>query len=138
MNAPKPAGGYRFEGTVVLVPARVAAWLARYTELSKVRIASRGTDPEVYAVLHDLHRAALEWRTSSTGSPRAAIAEEAAPLSWVGTTQAAQLLGITPRAVRLAIAETRLPARQIAGRWRIAREDIVQYKAARAQTGRNS
>lgn len=138
MSAPKPAGGYRFEGTVVLVPARVAAWLARHTDLKKVRVAARGTDPELYAVLHDLYVAGLEWRTSATGSGEVAHPEEAAPSKWVSTTQAAELVGISSRAVRLAVAEQRLPAQQVAGRWRIAREDVEQYKAARAQAGRGS
>lgn len=117
---------------IVIVPARVASWLATRTRLSEVRISARGTDPEVYAVLAALHRAALAWRTSVTGSENPPHPEAPAQSKWMSTTQAGGLLGITDRAVRLAITEDRLPAQQVAGRWRITREDVEHYRAARA------
>jgi excisionase family DNA binding protein len=117
---------------IVIVPVRVAAWLASRTRLSEVRISARGTDPEVYAVLAALHRGALEWRTSITGSKAPPQREVATPSKWMSTTQAAGQLGITGRAVRLAIQEGRLPATQVDGRWRITREDTEHYRAARA------
>ena len=117
---------------IVIVPARVASWLATRTRLSEVRISARGADPEVYAVLAALHRAALAWRTSVTGSENPPHPEVRALSEWMSTTQAGGLLGITDRAVRLAIAEDRLPAQQVAGRWRITREDVEHYRAARA------
>jgi len=117
---------------IVIVPARVAAWLDTRTRLSEVRISARGTDPEVYAVLAALHRGAIAWRTSVTGSENPPHPEVLALSKWMSTTQAGGLLGITDRAVRLAIAEDRLPAQQVAGRWRITREDVEHYRAARA------
>lgn len=135
MGEAKPPGAYRHgeaASCIVIVPARVAAWLATRTDLKSVRISARGADPEVYAVLHDLHRAALEWRASVTGSAAAPEPEVGAPSKWVSTTKAADLLGITDRAVRLAISERRLPAQQVDGRWRIDREDVEHYRAARA------
>lgn len=139
MGEPKPPGAYLHgdgPACVVIVPARVAAWLATRTNLRNVRISARGTDPEVYAVLHDLHRAALAWRTSAAGSVDAPVPEEPRPSEWGSTTQAAGLLGITDRAVRLAVREGRLPAQQVAGRWRVTREDVEHYRAARAAAGR--
>ena len=117
---------------IVIVPARVAAWLATRTRLSEVRISARGTDPEVYAVLAALHRGALGWRASVTGSEAPPPPEVPSPSRWMSTTQASGLLGITDRAVRLAISEGRLPAQQVAGRWRITREDVEHYRAARS------
>ena len=135
MGEQRPLGGYRFgdgRDAFVIVPARVAAWLARHTDLSTVRVSARGTDPEVYGVLHDLHAAALTWRSSATGSEQAPEPEATTRSSWLSTTQAAGQLGITDRAVRLAIRQGRLPAEQVDGRWRISKEDVEHYRAARA------
>ena len=118
---------------VVVVPARVCAWLERHARLNEVRIENRGADAEVDAVLVALRLAALTWRASATGSPVAAKPEATADLNqWVGTKQAADILYITDRAVRLAISEKRLPATQVNGRYRIAREDIQHFAAAKA------
>ncbi len=118
---------------VVVIPARVCAWLERHARLNEVRIRERGADAEVDAVLVALRLAALTWRTTATGSPVAAKPEATADLNqWLSTTQAADILYITDRAVRLAIAEKRLPATQVNGRYRIAREDIQHFAAAKA------
>jgi len=45
---------------------------------------------------------------------------------------AAGLLGISDRAVRKAIADKRLPATEIDGRWSIDRKDIENYRINRA------
>jgi excisionase family DNA binding protein len=118
---------------VVVVPARVCAWLERHAHLNEVRIESRGIDAEVDAVLVALRLAALTWRNTATGSAVAAKPEATADLNqWLSTTQAADILYITDRAVRLAITEKRLPATQVNGRYRIAREDIQHFAAAKA------
>lgn len=118
---------------VVVVPGRVCAWLERHARLNEVRIENRGVDAEVDAVLVALRLAALSWRTSATGTPVAAKPEATADLNqWLSTTQAADILYITDRAVRLAISEKRLPATQVNGRYRIAREDIKHFAAAKA------
>lgn len=120
---------------VVVIPARVCAWLERYARLNEVRIRERGTDPEVDAVLVALRLAALTWRTTATGTPIAAKPEALADLNqWLSTTQAADILYITDRAVRLAIQENRLKATNVNGRWRITREDIQHFRAAKAAT----
>lgn len=141
MSAAKPPGGYRFganSDAVVLVPARIAAWLTANTGLSKVRVTARGTDPELYAVLHDLYVAALEWRASVTGSTSPPEPEATALSKWMTTTEVAGQLNITDRAVRLAIAEGRLKAEQTEGRWRIARENFEHYRQAREARRRRS
>lgn len=135
MGDAKPPGAYLHgdgPGCVVIVPARVAAWIAARTALRGARISARGDDPEVYAVLAALHRAALTWRTSATGSPTPPAPEVTAPSQWMSTTQAAHRLGVTDRAIRLAITQHRLPAENVDGRWRITPEDIEHYRAARA------
>lgn len=120
-------------GPVVVIPARVCAWLERHAQLNEVRIRERGTDPEVDAVLVALRLAALTWRTTATGTPVAAKPEAPTDLNqWLSTTQAADILYITDRAVRLAIKEGRLPATLLNGRWRITREDIQHFAAAKA------
>lgn len=121
------------QGPAVVVPARVAAWLESKANLSALRVRARGSDAEVDAVLVALRVAALAWRTSATGSdveptPEAARGSE----QWLSTSKAADLLGITDRAVRLAIREGRLEAVQVAGRWRVSRANVEHYRAARA------
>ncbi|WP_373461515.1 helix-turn-helix domain-containing protein [Pseudarthrobacter sp. W1I19] len=113
---------------VVVVPARVCAWLERHARLNQVRIENRGADAEVDAVLVALRLAALTWRSTATGSPVAVKPEATADLNqWLSTTQAADILYITDRAVRLAISENRLPATQVNGRYRIRREDVQHF-----------
>lgn len=126
-----PPRSYAFDGAFVIVPGRVAALLERRLGLDKARIEQRGLDAEVDQVLADLHIAALRWRTSAVGSSPAPQPEVEAVLPWVSTAEAALSLGITDRAVRLAIQQQRVPARQIDGRWRITREDVEHYRVAR-------
>lgn len=127
----RPPSAYLHGGPVpvTVVPARVASWLERHANLSQIRIENRGNDSEVDNVLVALRASALAWRDSATGRKEAAEPEELTP--WVSTTEASDILDITDRAIRLAIQEQRLKARRINGRWRIAREDIEHYKAAR-------
>lgn len=135
MSEAKPPAAYLHgdgPDAVVIVPARVAAWLATRTNLSKVRISARGTDPEVYAVLAALHRGGLQWQTRASGSEQRKEPEATPPSKWVSTSKAADLLGITDRAVRLAIEEHRLPAEKHGRAWRIARTDIEHYRATQA------
>jgi excisionase family DNA binding protein len=134
-NIPRPPEAYihGVAAPIVILPARVAAWLERHAGLNDLRVRARGADPEVDSVLQALHRASLHWRTTVTGSNQAPAPEAPTELNqWLSTTQAADRLGITDRAVRLAIAEHRLPATSLNGRWRITREDIAHFKAAKA------
>jgi excisionase family DNA binding protein len=117
---------------VVVVPARVAAFLDRAADLTRIRGQVRGADPELDAVLTALREAAMAWRGSvSAGTNRAPIAEPVAQLPWVDSQTAAAALGISDRGIRKAIAEGRLQATRVGGRWRINREDVEHYRAAR-------
>lgn len=118
--------------TGVVVPARIAALIYRRTGLGDVRVSLRGIDPEVDAVLMALHIAALKWRGSATGSETAPAPEPVASSSWLTTTEAAGLAGVTDRALRKAIADGRLTSTRVSGRHRISREDLEHYRAARA------
>jgi excisionase family DNA binding protein len=133
-NVPRPPESYihGVSAPIVIVPARVATWLERYAGLNDLRIRARGNDPEVDSVLQALHRAALHWRTTVTGSDQAPAPEEPAQSKWMGTTEAAEALGITDRAVRLAITQNRLNATNLNGRYRVAPEDIEHFRAAKA------
>lgn len=133
-NIPRPPESYihGVAAPIVIVPARVATWLERYAGLNDLRIRARGNDPEVDSVLQALHRAALHWRTTVTGTNQAPAPEEPAQSKWYSTTEAAERLGITDRAVRLAITQKRMGATNLNGRWRITSEDIAHFKAAKA------
>jgi hypothetical protein len=103
----RPRGAKAFVhggGSVVVVPARVAAWLDNHG-LSGLRVNAREADPEVDAILAALHLASLSWRTSVSAEPASEVAgtrAEAAPrLTWMNSNQAADRLGITSRGVRL-------------------------------------
>lgn len=119
-------------GPAVVVDARTCAWLEKYAQLTSLRVRVRGTDPHISRALEEIRQAAMSWRGSATGTDDAPKPEPGATSSWLSTTQAASLLGVTPRAVVKAIARGKLPATQVAGRHRVSREDIENYKAARA------
>ncbi|WP_138999465.1 helix-turn-helix domain-containing protein [Rhodococcus zopfii] len=133
MPAPRPTEHYLHgDGHVVIVPARVAAWLERRVALNRVRIDARGLDPEIDAVLGALRISALVWRSAATGTEDTTPPEpDATSNQWMSTTQAAIHLGITDRAVRKAIATGTLNAENTGGRWRIHRDDIAHYRATR-------
>jgi excisionase family DNA binding protein len=121
-------------GDVVIVPVRIAHMLANRGNLEDLRIFARGVDPELYNVLAALHRGALQWRTSATGSDDAVKPEVDRDLKWLSTTEAAELLNMTDRGIRDAITKGRLKATTVAGRHRISRTDFEHYRAARRTT----
>lgn len=132
---PPTAYVHGLDGLVVVVPARVAAWLDRYAGVAQLRIEHRGADPDVDSVLVALGVAALAWRNrhglpADVGSdPRnGAEVDAASPLT---ATQAAGLLGLSARGVRLACEQGRLRAHLDAGLWRIHREDLEHFRAGR-------
>ncbi len=130
---------YGLDGPAVVVPARVAAVLAQ-KGLRNVRHALRGMDPEVDAVLEAILLAAEAWKrhrglASDLGSERDTESAGQASSS-LTATEVAGLLGITPRAVRLAITEGRLDGRQTAGGvWLVEPEAAELYRAARSNGG---
>lgn len=122
------------QGPGVVLDARMCAWLEQYAGLTRLRVRVRGTDPALSQQLEEIRLAALHWRGSATGTTRATEAEPAARSEqWLSTGEAAELLGVTARAVRKAIAEGRLSATTLSNRHRrISREDLEHYRAARA------
>lgn len=116
------------DGPVVIVPAHVAAYLKRRIPLDQLRIDARSMrDEEVYYVLSSLHRAALAYAPSSS---RSAAAPSQTREATASTTQAAGILGLTPRGVRDACERGRLEAELIDGRWRINRASIKRYSSS--------
>lgn len=113
----------------VAVPAPVAADVVallreRYRGL-------RGLDPLRDAVLAALIIGAVAWRkeVGTNAAPR----PEPAPRSPVMTAaQAADVLGITTRAVRKACAAGRLHAELVDGQWRITRASVEAYEPRRS------
>lgn len=123
-------------GTVVVVPARVAALLERYAGLADFRIKTRGRDGELDHVLVALHYAALSWREASSarsGTPNPEPPEPARESRWMTTAQVASRLGITSRAVRKAISDGRLHGELDGSSWRINAEDFAHYRATRTR-----
>lgn len=118
-------------GVEVTVPGRVAAILESRCKLTELRVALRGIDPEVDEALMAITLAAHHWRNSATGRATPAEPEVTPRSEWVSTTEAADILYITTRAVRLAITENRLNATRVGKSYRINREDLEHYKAAR-------
>lgn len=125
------------DGPSVIITPRIAAWLDTKAKLNAMRIKVRGLDPDLDAALIALRIAAVSWRTSATGIEHAPEPEERPGLEWLGTTEAAGHLGMTDRGIRTAIAEQRLPATQVAGRWRINREDLEHFRATRTRRRRD-
>jgi excisionase family DNA binding protein len=116
---------------VVLVPVDVAAWLLAHTNLAKLRMRARGADPSRDAVLLAMTLASHQYhqvRASGNGSRPAAEPELDPSSEWMSTGQAADVLGLSDRAVRAACQSGRLVAQQVAGRYRINRTAVDQYR----------
>lgn len=121
------------DGPAVVIDARTAAWLERYADLTRLRVRVRGTDPQISRALEELRVVGLTWLGSATGTDVETKPEPATESSqWLSTGQAADLAGVTSRAIRKAIEENRLQATRVGERYRISREDLEHYKAARA------
>lgn len=121
------------DGPVMIVTARVAAYLLRYAGLDEFYREHRGADAEVDAALAALRLTAWQWQKTVPGTTPAPSPEPPSNSKWLSTGAAAGLLGISDRAVRRAIAEGRLRAEQTGGRWYINRIDIEHYKAGRTR-----
>ena len=118
-------------GSVIVVPARICAYLNRYAGLERFRLDNAGVDPEVDALLIAFRVAELAWSNAATGTPRATTPELAPSSEWLSTTQAAGQLHMTDRGIRTAIAAGRLQAESVAGRWRISREALAHFRQTR-------
>jgi len=119
------------EGMAVVLDARTCAWLEHYAKLRDLRVRVRGTDPHISKQLEQIRAAAMAWRSSATGTEQDVQPELGPQSEWLSTREAADMLRITERGARKAIADGRLNATQVAGRWRISREDLEHYRATR-------
>ncbi len=120
------------QGPVAIIPGRVAAWLVRYAEIRRLRVENRGVDREIDAALVALTVAAYKWRASRIGSQVEQAAEVAQRSTMrLSSAEAAELLEVTDRAVRLAIQQGRLQAERVGRRWVIHREDLEHFRASR-------
>jgi excisionase family DNA binding protein len=121
------------DGPVVVLGARVCAWLVRRLDLDSVRTAVRGIDPEVDAALMAISVASLAWRTRNGCAPATEMAHRPQPdaSSELTPSEAAARVGVSPQAIRKACATGRLPARRIGGRWVIAADDFELWKTRR-------
>lgn len=109
---------------VLVIPHDVAVWLYYQCKLRDVR---EPADADVSAVLTALALAAAE-TTAAGSSTTASGAGVAGQLQQqLNTRAAADQLGITPRAITLAISQGRLAATKRDGRWLIARHDLDRY-----------
>ena len=129
------------DGPAVVLTARVCAWLERHADLGTLRVRARGVDAEVSAALTAIRGAGLLWaehvadvdeKTATRTATEDDNGAQPAPGSFVGTGMAAELAGVSPQAIRKAIADGRLPASKAGDRYRIQTTDLAQYRAARA------
>ncbi len=120
------------DGPGVVISSRTAAWLERYAGLTALRVRVRGTDPEISRELQEVRQVAMSWRGAATGTTDDTRPEPATSSEWLATTEAADLLGIGPRAVVKAIARGSIPAKRVGNRHRVSREDVEHYRSARA------
>jgi len=123
------------DGPAVVLDARTCAWLERNAGMRSLRVGVRGVDPHISTQLEEIKRAAATWRSSApTGTAGDTTAEPAEDLEqWLTTGEAAELAGVTSRAIRKAVAEGRLTASKAGSHNRINREDLGHYRAAKKQ-----
>lgn len=124
------------DGHVVVLDGRICAELNK-AGLDRLRGQVRGRDAQLYQVLLAIRLVALSGESSSCGTQIAPLPEpescsQQQLKNTVSTTTAANVLGITDRAIRRAIAEKRLTATQDdGGRYRITHDDLAAFAAQR-------
>lgn len=119
------AGGYVIPSAGTFVPARVGRYLLAWGRFPDV---PRTGDPEVDEVLRTMRRMGEGWVRAVTGTAVDAKPEPA--VDWFSTTTAADRARCTDRGIRKAIAEDRLKAEKVDGRWRISPEALEHYRKA--------
>jgi excisionase family DNA binding protein len=92
---------------------------------------------EARACWADLRQASeqwQEWRASGGGNPEIVSAEMPPGLEQddnISTREAAVMLGVGPRMVRVLLADGRLPGRRVGGRWLVSRKSVMVLREAR-------
>lgn len=115
---------------LVWLPPDIAWNLVTRAGLGDYALEQRGRDVDVDDALMALRIAAqvhVRDVTSATGSRVDPSPEAPPPSAAMSTFEAAERLGISDRAVRLACSTRRLPATQVGGRWRIEPTDVAAY-----------
>lgn len=126
-------------GPAVVISAETAYWLERICKVSSLRQRLRdGRHQLVSQELLELRRVAMSFdpaqlpASAEVGRGFAEVATGLKQREWLTVAEAADLLNIGARAVRLACSEDRLDAERVGGRWRISRQALENFKAARA------
>lgn len=105
----------------------------------RLREQAMGRDAHLYQLLLAIRTVAMKYEGSPCGTNaapqrepmRQSLKNQQLNTDTVGTTNAATILGLTPRAVRRAIEEKRLAATLLDGRYRITRDDLAEFAAHR-------
>lgn len=120
------------EQLITVVPADVGYVLLVRAGLDGYRRAHRGENPRVDQVLIDLTMAATRWRELSNPGPNPAPSADTVPPSqWLTTEQAADLVGISARSIRRAIAAGRLTAERVGAGWVLHPDAVKRYRSQR-------
>jgi excisionase family DNA binding protein len=130
--APSHAAYMTADHGVVLVPARVARVLVRQAGLEQYHVTHRGLDPELDAVLVALKLAGASWTVSAEEGEQRKPTEGESSSSWLTTREAADQLVVTDSRIRQECRAGRLDAELVGRTWRISRDDLARYRAARA------
>lgn len=118
-----------FDGITAVLSGRAARRIYYWAHLDQFAEKVRGRDPELDQALETLRVAGERWARSESGTPTPSPAEPRP--EWVTTREAAEMLGMTDRGVRKAIADDRLPADCSGGPWLIHREHLAHFAATR-------
>jgi hypothetical protein len=107
--------------------------LEKVAGVSQLRQRLRGLNPKVCQELLDLREMALRYEPPVLPEAEAASPEVATGLGSgrLNAMQAADLIGISDRAVRLACTEGRLDADLVGGRWRVTRDEAKRFRDER-------
>jgi excisionase family DNA binding protein len=120
-------------GAVALIEGPEAMALISYCGLDSYSRQHRGADPRLDRAVAKLLLVSAAFRAGTGSALGTFRTEPPEPVTRsdgrLTTGQAASLLGVTPRAVRKAITEGRLPAERSGSRWLIDADNVALYRA---------
>ena len=121
------------DGPLALIEGAEAVALLRYGDLSGYLRQHRGVNPHLDRAVAKLTLVSAAFRSGAGSALGTFRTEPPEPVTRsdgrLTTGQAASLLDVTPRAVRKAIAEGRLPAERSGSRWLIDADNVTLYRA---------
>jgi excisionase family DNA binding protein len=121
----------------MVLSAETAYWIEVILKPARLRQRLRdGRHQLVSQELLELRRLAMTFDPTQLPE-KAEVGRDCAEVGpgfeqWLSVAEAADLLYIGERAVRLACGEDRLDADKVGGRWRVSRQAVEDFKAARA------